>query len=499
MPEPLLEMSGISKAFGGTPVLSAVDFSAWPGEVHALVGENGAGKSTLMKILNGVYPKDSGSIRIAGEEAHIRSPHDAARAGISMIFQEHTLADTLTVAENIYLGAEPRGSLGFLDNRRMNRDAAEVLRAHGFQLDAGAEVARLTRAQKQMVEIARAVSSASRVVVMDEPTAMLSRKESEELFRIIGGLTARGLAVVYISHRMEELERIAQRITILRNGACVYTGEYSSLNRGGIIRHMVGRDIHELFPTLDPPTNETVLEVRGLGDGRHYRDISFDLHRGEVLGFGGLVGAGRTDLVRGIFGVDPPAVGTIRLNGREVRFETPGEAIRAGMGLLTEDRKHTGVFPDLSLIHNISIAAIDRIERGPFLQLDEELRRCRELIASLHIRGRSERETVYRLSGGNQQKAIFARWLFTGSSVLILDEPTQGVDVGARTEIYSLIKSIAARGGAVLMISSDLPELLNMSHRIAVMRNGALVVTLDALQTDPEEIMRYAALERERE
>jgi ribose transport system ATP-binding protein len=490
-------MSGISKAFGGTPVLSSVDFTAWPGEVHALVGENGAGKSTLMKILNGVYPKDSGSIRIAGQEAAIRSPHDAARAGISMIFQEHMLAETLSVAENIYLGAEPLGAFGLLDNRRLKRDADGVLRAHGFTLDPSMEVARLTRAEKQMVEIARAVSSASRVVVMDEPTAMLSRKESEELFRIIGGLTARGLAVVYISHRMEELERIAQRITILRNGACVFSGEYGSLDRAGIIRHMVGRDIHELFPPLDPPSNETVLEVRGLSDGRRYRDISFDLHRGEVLGFGGLVGAGRTDLARGIFGIDPPAAGTIRLNGRPVRFESPGDAIEAGLGLLTEDRKHTGIFPDLSLIHNISIAAIGRIEGGPFLKLGEEVRRCRELIASLRIRGRSERETVYRLSGGNQQKAIFARWLFTGSTVLILDEPTQGVDVGARTEIYGLIKSIAARGGAVLMISSDLPELLNMSHRIAVMRNGSLEAMLDAKQTTQEEIMRYAAIERE--
>src|SRR5436190_6866791 len=265
MPEPLLEMTGISKSFGGTPVLSNVDLTAWPNEVHALVGENGAGKSTLMKILNGVYAKDSGTIRIAGREANIRNPHDALRAGISMIFQEHTLAEHLTVAENIFLGMEPGRGFGILDNRKMERQARDVLQSHGFALLPSSAVYRLTRAEKQMVEIARALSSASRVVVMDEPTAMLSHKESDELFRIIGSLTARGPAAVYISHRMEELARISQRITILRNGSRVHTGEFGSLDKAGIIRHMVGRDLQELFPALDPPASETVLEVSGLG------------------------------------------------------------------------------------------------------------------------------------------------------------------------------------------------------------------------------------------
>jgi len=488
-------MTGISKSFGGTPVLQNVDFTAWAGEVHALVGENGAGKSTLMKILNGVYPRDTGTIRIAGEDVQLRSPHEAHTAGISMIFQEHTLAGHLTVAQNIFLGMEPKRAPGIIDNAKMNRRAQEVLDAHGFRLPASAEVQRLTRAEKQMVEIARALSSASRVIVMDEPTAMLSHRESEELFRIIGGLTERGLAVVYISHRMEELERIAHRITILRNGQRVYTGEYGSVDRAGIIRHMVGRDIHELFPKLNPPAGEVVLEVRGLGDGKRYRNISFQLHRGEVLGLGGLVGAGRTEVARGIFGLEPPVQGEILLNGSPVRFASPKEAVAAGLGMLTEDRKTTGIFPDLSVIHNISIAALDRVVTGPKLKLSDELAQCRELIRSLDIRMRSENQTIFRLSGGNQQKAIFARWLFAGSSVLLLDEPTQGVDLGARAEIYNLIKRIADRGAAVLMVSSDLPELIGMSHRIGVMRNGELAAILQADATGQEEIMRYAALE----
>jgi ABC-type sugar transport system ATPase subunit len=334
------------------------------------------------------------------------------------------------------------------------------------------------------------------VIVMDEPTAMLSHRESEELFRIIGGLIQRGLAVVYISHRMEELERIAHRITILRNGRCVYAGEYGSIDRARIIRHMVGRDINELFPKLDPPSKDVVLEVRGLGDGKRYRNISFQLHRGEILGLGGLVGAGRTEIARGIYGLEPPIQGEILLNGVPVRFRSPKDAVAAGIGMLTEDRKTTGIFPDLSVIHNISIAALDRITSGPKLKRGDELNQCRELIRSLDIRTRSENQTIFRLSGGNQQKAIFARWLFAGSNVLLLDEPTQGVDLGARAEIYNLIKRIAERGAAVLMVSSDLPELLGMSHRIGVMRNGELTAILQASATNQEEIMRYAALER---
>jgi ribose transport system ATP-binding protein len=487
-------MNGISKSFGGNPVLQKVDLTLYPGEVHALVGENGAGKSTLMKILNGVYTRDEGSIRVAGVEAEITSPHDARRAGISMIFQEHTLAPHLTVAENIYLGSEPIGPLGTLQNVEMERSAGAVLKAHGFALDPKTPVSRLTTAEKQMVEVARALTAATRVVVMDEPTAMLSQKESEELFRIIRELRTRGLAVVYISHRMEELPLIADRITILRDGQRVYAGDFASVTTAEIIRYMVGREIRELFPDRAEPAQEIVLEVRNLCGKKEYRNVSFSLRRGEILGVAGLVGAGRTAMARGLFGLNPPLSGTVLLRNQPVRFKNSREAIRAGLAYLTEDRKITSLFPHLSVVHNISIAALEKVQAGIILKLEEEVRRCRELIKKLDIRGRSEWTPIFRLSGGNQQKALIGRWLFAGSTVLILDEPTQGVDLGARAEIYRLMKDIAGRGGAILMISSDLPELLGMSHRIAVMRRGEIVATLETSRTNQEEVMRHAAL-----
>jgi ABC-type sugar transport system ATPase subunit len=465
-----------------------------PGEVHALVGENGACKSTLMKILNGVYPRDRGSIRMLGREVHIFQPHDARRAGISMIFQEHTLAPHLTVAENIYLGTETTGRLGILKNSEMTRTARDTLRRHGFSLDPSIRVVRLTTAEKQMVEIARALTVATKVVVMDEPTSMLSQAESEELFRIIRDLSSRGMAVVYISHRMEELPRIADRVTILRDGRRVFSGEFASVSTMDIVRYMVGREIKELYPPRLAPTGDTVLEVRGLSKGSKYRNISFSLRQGEVMGLAGLVGAGRTALAQGIFGLEPPDQGSVLLRGRQVAFRSSGDAIEAGLAYLTEDRKITSLFPHLSLVHNVSIAALERVERGIALRLKDEARACRSLIRKLDIRTRSEREPVYRLSGGNQQKALIARWLFAGSRVLILDEPTQGVDLGARAEIYKLMKDIVAQGGSILMISSDLTELLGMSHRIAVMRRGEFVAVLEAQRTSQEEIMRHAAL-----
>jgi len=489
---PALAMHGISKAFAGNYVLQDVDLELRGGEVHALVGENGAGKSTLMKILNGVYKRDRGSIRISGRDLEISSPHDARRAGISMIFQEHTLAPHLTVAENIFLGAEPAGPAGILNNGETVRRAQAVLDRHGFALDPRTRVSALTTAEKQMVEIARALMSATRVVVMDEPTAMLSLRESEELFRIIRELRGKGLAVVYISHRMEELPQIADRVTILRDGRRVFTGELGSIDSGGIIRHMVGREISQLYPPLREPAPEVVLEVRNLSRGREYHDVSFDLRRGEILGLAGLVGAGRTQVARGIFGLEPPEAGTVKLDGRPATFRSSREAIRAGLAYLSEDRKLTSVFPHLSLAQNVSIAALDRIERGARLSLQEEARIVRELIAKLDIRALSQDQLIYRLSGGNQQKALIARWLFAGSRVLILDEPTQGVDLGARAEIYRLMREIVDQGGSILMISSDLPELLGMSHRIAVMRRGRLAATLDRTGATQEEIMNHA-------
>ncbi len=482
MTEPLLRMTGVTKSFGGNCVLSDVSLALAAGEVHALVGENGAGKSTLMKILNGVYAMDAGEIRLGDELLEIRSPHDARKAGISMIFQEQILANDLTVAENIFLGMEPTGAAGFLANAKLNDLAQEVLERHHFPLAATTRVARLTRAQKQLVEIARALATAARVIVMDEPTAVLSQKESEELFRIIAELKAKGLAIVYISHRMEELERLADRVTVLRDGKCVFSGEAASIDTAGIIRYMVGRDIHELYPELPPPGTEVVLEVK-------YPNISFELHRGEIIGLGGLVGAGRTEVARGIFGLDPDETGTIKLHGKPVHFRNTREAIAAGLGYLTEDRKGMGILPDMPVTQNISIAALD----SAVLNLSEEARRCGELIAKLKVKARSPSMPIGRLSGGNQQKALLARWLYAGSTILLLDEPTQGVDLGTRAEIYLLMREIVANGGSILMISSDLPELLGMSHRIGVMRRGELVSMFEAADATQEKVMQFAA------
>jgi ABC-type sugar transport system ATPase subunit len=410
-----------------------------------------------------------------------------------MIFQEQILANDLTVAENIFLGIEPTRPSGLLDNRKLHTRAQEVLERHHFPILAGAPVSRLTRAEKQLVEIARALATTARVIVMDEPTAVLSQKESEELFRIIAELKAKGLAIVYISHRMEELERLADRVTILRDGKLVFTGEKANIGPAGIIRHMVGRDIHELYPTLPEPTPDTVLEVRGLSCGAEYRNISFELHRGEILGFAGLVGAGRTAVARGIFGLDPPDSGEVSLGGKPANFRSTGEAIKAGLGYLTEDRKAVGILPDMAVTENISIAALGSMSNGPVLNLTEEARRCRELIARLNIKARSSPMPIGRLSGGNQQKALLARWLFAGSHILLLDEPTQGVDLGTRAEIYLLMREIVAAGGSILMISSDLPELLGMSHRIAIMRRGELVTMLPATGATQEQVMQHAA------
>ncbi len=497
MPEPLLEMTGVTKSFGGNCVLSAIDLALWPHEVHALVGENGAGKSTLMKILNGVYTMDSGSIRLGGSELRITGPHDARKAGISMIFQEQILANDLTVAENIFLGMEPKRPSGLLDNHKLNVVAQEVLERHNFHVQATSRVASLTRAERQLVEIARALATTARIIVMDEPTAVLSQKESEELFRIIAELKAKGLAIVYISHRMEELERLADRVTILRDGKRVFAGERAAIDAAGIIRHMVGRDIHELYPQLPEPGTEIVLAVNGLACGSEYRNISFELHRGEILGLAGLVGAGRTAVARGIFGLDQPTAGAVTLRGKPANFQSTGAAIAAGIGYLTEDRKGVGILPDMAVTQNISIAALDSMSKGPVLNLSEEARRCGELVTKLKIKTRSSSMPIGRLSGGNQQKALLARWLFAGSSILLLDEPTQGVDLGTRAEIYLLMKEIVASGGSILMISSDLPELLGMSHRIGVMRRGELVTMLPgagaANGATQEQVMSFAA------
>jgi ribose transport system ATP-binding protein len=494
---PALEMRGITKSFAGNSVLAGVSLRAAAGEVHALVGENGAGKSTLMKILAGVYRPDGGEILIGGEPVHFSRPADALAHGVAMIYQELSLAPHLTVAENIFLGREPVrvAPLGVIDQREMNERAGRLLQDYGFRLDPRVVVGRLSAADRQLVEIARATAEARRVVVMDEPTSSLTAHEAEELFRLIRDLRRRGLAVIYISHRLEELGTIADRLTVLRDGREVYEGAWGELSQEQIIRHMAGRELKELFPPRAAKKGEVLLRVEHLTRRGKFEDVTFEARGGEVVGFAGLAGAGRTEVVEALFGAQPFDGGEVYLNGARLDALSPARAVRLGLGLLTEDRKRTGLCPDQTLARNLTLANVRALVKGWLISRGRERRAARAYIERLHVRPPDPEKTVGRLSGGNQQKVLLGRWLFAGSRVFLLDEPTRGVDVAARAEIYRAVNRLAEGGAAVVMVSSDLPELLGMADRILVMRRGRLVAELDAKRTTPEEVLTYAALE----
>jgi ribose transport system ATP-binding protein len=494
---PALEMRGITKSFAGNRVLAGVSLQAVAGEVHALVGENGAGKSTLMKILAGVYQPDAGEILIDGQASRLARPADALAQGIAMIYQELSLAPHLTVAENIFLGREPMrfAPLGILNRQELNARAAALLNEYGFKLDARAAVNRLSAADRQLVEIARASVEAKRVIVMDEPTSSLTTREVEELFKLIRDLKSRGLAIIYISHRLEELEQIADQLTILRDGQAVYTGKWGEISTDEMIRHMAGRELKEIFPARQAAVGEVRLQVEGLTRAGKFADVSFAVRAGEVLGLAGLAGAGRTELVEAIFGAQPADSGKIILNGKPLDARRPDRAVRQGLGLLTEDRKRTGLGLNLSIAHNLTLANVRAILSGWRLDRKRELAQTRQYIEMLHIRPPEPTKVVGRLSGGNQQKVLLGRWLFAESQVFLLDEPTRGVDVAARSEIYRAINQLTEGGAAVVMVSSDLPELLGMADRLLVMRRGHLVAELQARATSQEEVLKYAAVE----
>jgi ribose transport system ATP-binding protein len=494
---PALEMRGISKSFAGNPVLAGVNLVATAGEVHALVGENGAGKSTLMKILAGVYQPDGGETFIEGQAVRFTRPGDALAHGIAMIYQELSLAPHLTVAENIFLGREPLrfGPLGILNRRELNERAAALLREYGFKLDARAEVKRLSAANRQLVEIARASVEAKRVIVMDEPTSSLTTREVEELFKLIRDLKARGLAIIYISHRLEELNQIADRLTILRDGQAVYSGDWGAISTDEMIRYMAGRELKEIFPPRQAAAGEARLTVAGLSRAGKFSDINFTARAGEVLGIGGLAGAGRTELVEAIFGAHPADSGEISLNGARLDRARPDRSVAQGLGLLTEDRKRTGLGLNLSLAHNLTLANVRALVKNWLLDRKGEVSVASQYIEKLHIRPADSNKMVGRLSGGNQQKVLLGRWLFASSQVFLLDEPTRGVDVAARSEIYRAINQLAEAGAAIVMVSSDLPELLGMADRILVMRRGRMVAELEACKTSQEELLKFAAVE----
>ncbi len=514
---PLLEMRGISKSFPGVQALKGVDLTVRAGEVHCLLGENGAGKSTLMKVLMGVYRPDAGEIRLQGQPVRIAHPRQALDLGITMVFQELNLIPVLSVAENVFLGDEPLlvGPLGVVDWRTLRRRTDEVIARFNFPLKSGAVVGRLSRAHQQLVEIVKAlvcggndlrgrfraemtsevISVGAKIVVMDEPTSSLSLEETQQLFGIIRRLKGEGVAVIYISHRLEELKEIGDRVTILRDGQWVHTGDVAATDLATMIRHMVGRELTDMYPKERAPFGPERLRIENVTcRGGRVRDISFSIRGGEIVGLAGLVGAGRTELAEALFGVTPIQSGRVLVDGVERHFRSPHDAIRAGLGLLTEDRKRTGLLLNLPVSHNVTVAGLDRLMVGPHLPLREERRVADGFVRQLHIRTPSLRQIAVRLSGGNQQKVVLAKWLYAQSQVLIFDEPTLGIDVGAKVEVYKLLCELARQGAAILMISSDLPELLAMSDTLLTMRRGELTGRLDPLQTNQEEVLRHMAL-----
>jgi ribose transport system ATP-binding protein len=495
--QPLVEMRAIQKSFGGVPVLKGVRFSVRPAEVMGLVGENGAGKSTLVRILSGEVAREGGEILWSGAPVHLGSRADAARLGIALIHQELNLAQHLSVAENIFLGHEPASSARWhllIDHRQEVDEARASLEQLGFDLDPRTQVRRLSTAQRQLVEIARAVIRAQRLVIMDEPTSSLSAREIDDLFRVVRQLTGGGTAVVFVTHRLEELSQIADCVTVLRDGETVQEGPMPNGHLEELIRAMVGRELKDLFPSRRAHPGDVVLEVQNLSRRPHFQDVSFVLCRGEIVGLAGLVGAGRTEVAETIFGINPPQSGRIRIEGKEVAMRAPKDAIRRGLALLTEDRKRTGLAQDLPVAQNLTLANLRDIVRYGVLNLGKEEQVAREFLDRLRIRASSVTQKVCRLSGGNQQKVVLAKWLFCRAHIFLLDEPTRGVDVGAKTEIYRLVRDLAESGAAILMVSSDLPEILGMTDRVLVMRNGRLAKELITAETNQEEIMRWAAL-----
>ena len=494
MSNQLLRVTGISKSFPGVQALKDVQFELDRGEVLALVGENGAGKSSLMKILSGIYSKDEGSIFLDGVEVNIDSPKTAQALGISIIHQEMNLMAHLTIAQNIFIGREPRGGL-FLRERALNRKADELLKRLGINLDPRALVETLTVAKQQMVEIAKALSFDAKVLIMDEPTSALTDVETETLFTLIEGLKRAGTGIIYISHRMDELRRITDRVTVLRDGEYIGTLQKEQLDIPTIIEMMVGRHIEESArPTArDRANNEVVLKVEGLNTRQLLKDISFELKRGEILGFAGMMGAGRTEVARAIIGADLSEGSRIHINGKPVKIKQPSDAVSHGIGYLSEDRKAYGLLLEQDVNTNVLLASLrDYTDALGFVHTIKGKQKSREYVASLRIKTPSISATTKNLSGGNQQKVVIAKWLARDCDILIFDEPTRGIDVGAKEEIYRLLNDLVAAGKSIIMISSELPEVLRLSHRIVVMANGRITAILDNEDADQAKIMDYA-------
>ncbi len=495
-PQPVIDLVGVAKRFGGVQALRGVDLALYPGEVHALVGENGAGKSTLVKILAGVHRADTGVIRVASEEVVFHGPLDARHRGVAVIHQHATLFPDLDVAENVFMGRQPQDRAGRVDWGAMYREVARLLGTLGVRLNVRAPVRGLSVADQQLVEIAKALSFEARVLVMDEPTASLSAREVDRLFAIVQRLRERGVAILFVSHRLEEVFAISDRITVFRDGAHVVTARAKDLSTEETIRHMVGRRLEALFPKEEAEMGGVVLEVRGLTRPGYFRDIGFALRRGEILGLFGLVGAGRTEVARVIFGADRADAGEIRVEGRLVTIDSPLTALRHGIGYVPEDRHGQGLVLDFPIGANVTLPILPRLSRLGLLDQRRERRLARAYAEQLQVKAAGLEQAASALSGGNQQKVVLAKWLATDPKVLILDEPTRGIDIGTKAEVHRIVSHLATQGMAIVLISSELPEVLAMADRVLVMHEGRITAEFPRGQAGQERVM-FAATGQE--
>ncbi len=496
MGEVILTMKGIDKSFPGVHALDHVDLEVRKGEVHALMGENGAGKSTLMKVLTGIYKKDSGTITYEGKEVEFHNTREAQDAGVVIVHQELNMLGHLTVAQNIFIGREFRKGIR-IDDKKMNEEAKKLFDRMHIDIDPRETMSRLTVGKQQMCEIAKAISHEAKVIIFDEPSAALTEAEIEELFKIIRDLREQGLGIVYISHRMDEIKVITDRVTVMRDGAYVGTLITKESTKDDIINMMVGRVIYEDPKTknMTPPDAPVVLKVEHLNAGKMVQDVSFELHKGEVLGFSGLMGAGRTETMRALFGADPVDSGDIYVNGKKVTIRSPQDAVRCGIGYLSEDRKRYGIVVQKTVAENTTMADLDEFSRGPFINKKKEKEIAEKYVKSLDTKTPGVDQLVVNLSGGNQQKVVIAKWLTKNCDILIFDEPTRGIDVGAKNEIYKLMNQLAAEGKAIIMVSSEMTEILRMSDRIVVMCEGKKTGELDISEATQENIMNMATRE----
>jgi rhamnose transport system ATP-binding protein len=497
-PESIIELRGIAKHFGGVQALRGVDLSLSAGEVHALVGENGAGKSTLVKILAGIYRPDAGVVKIGGEVVDLRSPTQAQARGIAVVQQEPMLFPDLDVAENVFMGRHPRDRFGRVDWKRMYREVDQLLTSLDVSLASHTPVQGLSVAEQQLVEIAKALSLQARILVLDEPTAALSSHEVDELFAIVRQLRERGVAILFVSHRLEEIFSIADRLTVLRDGAHIITAPISQMNTEEIIKHMVGRELSNLFPKAEAEIGEVVLEVRHLTRLGVFADVSFQLRRGEILGFAGLVGAGRTEVAQVLFGIERAESGEVWLKGQKVNIRSPQQAMDMGIAYVPEDRHQQGLVMNFSIASNITLPILRQVSRLGLVDPRREQKIAGDYSGQLRVRSTGVEQLVNALSGGNQQKVVLGKWLATRPSVLILDEPTRGIDVGTKAEVHRIISDLAGSGLAIILISSELPEVLAMADQVIVLHEGRVTGTFARSEATQERVM-FAATGQDRE